>query len=137
LRDGGHEIGGSSSFSCGHCITVCPCNALMEKSMLGEAGFPSRMPKESLNKMIDVVKAIEPELGYGVIMQVSQNGARGWQIWSRAGVEICGPLSNCRHQSDRYLHMMQCRSKKFPRFNDIERFHISFRLWHRECNRTG
>jgi predicted molibdopterin-dependent oxidoreductase YjgC len=80
LRDGGHEIGGSSSFSCGHCITVCPCNALMEKSMLGEAGFPSRMPKESLNKMIDVVKAIEPELGYGVIMQVSQNGARGWQI---------------------------------------------------------
>ena len=23
-----------------HCVTVCPCNALMEKSMLGQAGFP-------------------------------------------------------------------------------------------------
>jgi formate dehydrogenase major subunit len=72
LWDGGMQIGGSSCVSCGHCITVCPCNALMEKSMLGEAGFLSGMPKESLNKMIDVVKAIEPEMGYGAIMQVSQ-----------------------------------------------------------------
>ncbi len=75
LWDGGHEIGGSSCVSCGHCITVCPCNALMEKSMLGEAGFLSGMPKDSLNKMIDVVKAIEPEMGYGAIMQVSQTEA--------------------------------------------------------------
>jgi formate dehydrogenase major subunit len=76
LWDGGHEIGGSSCVSCGHCITVCPCNALMEKSMLGEAGLLSGMPKESLNKMIDVVKAIEPEMGYGAIMQVSQTEAK-------------------------------------------------------------
>jgi formate dehydrogenase major subunit len=72
LWDGGMQIGGSSCVSCGHCITVCPCNALMEKSMLGEAGFMSSMPKTALNKMIDVVKAIEPEMGYGAIMQVSQ-----------------------------------------------------------------
>jgi formate dehydrogenase major subunit len=72
LWDGGMQIGGSSCVSCGHCITVCPCNALMEKSMLGEAGFLSGMPKESLDKMIDVVKAIEPEMGYGAIMQVSK-----------------------------------------------------------------
>ncbi|WP_263355201.1 formate dehydrogenase subunit alpha [Acidicapsa acidisoli] len=72
LWDGGMQIGGSSCVSCGHCITVCPCNALMEKSMLGEAGFMSGMPKTALNKMIDVVKAIEPEMGYGAIMQVSQ-----------------------------------------------------------------
>src|SRR6201981_1007220 len=52
LWDGGHEIGGSSCVSCGHCIPVCPCNALMENSMLGEAGFLTGMPKESLNKMI-------------------------------------------------------------------------------------
>ena len=76
LWDGGMQIGGSSCVSCGHCITVCPCNALMEKSMLGEAGFLSGMPKESLNKMIDVVKAIEPEMGYGAIMQVSQTEAK-------------------------------------------------------------
>ncbi len=76
LWDGGHEIGGSSCVSCGHCITVCPCNALMEKSMLGEAGYLSGMPKGALNKMIDVVKAIEPEMGYGAIMQVSQTEAK-------------------------------------------------------------
>ena len=44
--------------------------------MLSEAGFLSGMPKESLNKMIDVVKAIEPEMGYGAIMQVSQTEAK-------------------------------------------------------------
>jgi len=76
LWDGGHEIGGSSCVSCGHCITVCPCNALMEKSMLGEAGYLSGLPKDALNKMIDVVKAIEPEMGYGAIMQVSQTEAK-------------------------------------------------------------
>jgi formate dehydrogenase major subunit len=76
LWDGGTQIGGSSCVSCGHCITVCPCNALMEKSMLGKAGFLSGMPKESLNKMIEVVKAVEPEMGYGAIMQVSQTEAK-------------------------------------------------------------
>lgn len=72
LWDGGMQIAGSSCVSCGHCVTVCPCNALMEKSMLGEAGFFSGMPKDALEKMIDVVKAVEPEMGYGAIMQVSQ-----------------------------------------------------------------
>ena len=75
LWDGGQQIGGSSCVSCGHCITVCPCNALMEKSMLGEAGYLTSLPKAALDKMIDVVKAIEPEMGYGAIMQVSQTEA--------------------------------------------------------------
>ena len=39
LWDGGSTIGESSCVSCGHCVTVCPCNALMEKTMLGHAGF--------------------------------------------------------------------------------------------------
>jgi formate dehydrogenase major subunit len=76
LWDGGMQIGGSSCVSCGHCITVCPCNALMERSMLGETGFMTGLPLDSLNKMIDVVKAIEPEMGYGPIMQVSQTEAK-------------------------------------------------------------
>ena len=75
LWDGGQQIGGSSCVSCGHCITVCPCNALMEKSMLGEAGLMTGLPQTALDKMIDVVKAIEPEMGYGAIMQVSQTEA--------------------------------------------------------------
>ena len=72
LWDGGSTIGESSCVSCGHCVTVCPCNALMEKSMLGHAGFFTGLPKPALDGMIDVVKGIEPETGYGTIMRVSE-----------------------------------------------------------------
>lgn len=72
LWDGGSPIGESSCVSCGHCVTVCPCNALMEKSMLGHAGFFTGLPKPVLDGMIDVVKGIEPETGYGPIMRVSE-----------------------------------------------------------------
>ncbi len=44
--------------------------------MLGEAGFMSGLPKAALEKMIDVVKDIEPEMGYTMIMQVSQTEAK-------------------------------------------------------------
>src|SRR5436853_713507 len=72
LWDGGAKIGESSCVSCGHCVTVCPCNALMEKSMLGHAGFFTALRKSALTGMIDVVKGIEPETGYGAILQVSE-----------------------------------------------------------------
>jgi len=72
LWDGGETIAGSSCVSCGHCITVCPCNALMEKSMLGHAGFFTRLPQDTLWGMIDIVKAVEPEIGYGPILQLSE-----------------------------------------------------------------
>ncbi len=75
LWDGGETIGGSSCVSCGHCITVCPCNALMEKSMLGHAGYFTKLPHDTLWGMIDVVKAIEPEVGYGAILQLSETEA--------------------------------------------------------------
>jgi formate dehydrogenase major subunit len=72
LWDGGSTIGESSCVSCGHCVTVCPCNALMEKTMLGQAGFLTNLRKSTLNSMIDVVKGVEPETGYGGILQVSE-----------------------------------------------------------------
>jgi formate dehydrogenase major subunit len=72
LWDGGSTIGESSCVSCGHCVTVCPCNALMEKSMLGQAGFFTGLPKPALAGMINVVKGIEPETGYWTIMRVSE-----------------------------------------------------------------
>jgi formate dehydrogenase major subunit len=72
LWDGGAPIGESSCVSCGHCVTVCPCNALMEKSMLGEAGYFTALPQPALDGMIDVVKGIEPEVGYGPILEISQ-----------------------------------------------------------------
>ncbi|MFZ3216062.1 MAG: formate dehydrogenase subunit alpha [Candidatus Acidiferrales bacterium] len=72
LWDGGAPIGESSCVSCGHCVSVCPCNALMEKSMIGHAGFFTALPKQALDGMIDIVKSIEPETGYGGIMKVSE-----------------------------------------------------------------
>src|SRR5258705_6103525 len=44
----------------------------MEKSMLGHAGFFTGLPKPALDGMIDIVKGIEPETGYGTIMRVSE-----------------------------------------------------------------
>jgi formate dehydrogenase major subunit len=72
LWDGGTKIDGSSCVSCGHCVNVCPCNALMEKSMLGEAGFLTDTPEHALNDMIEVVKGIEPPIGYGPILALSE-----------------------------------------------------------------
>lgn len=71
LWDGGEQIAGSSCVSCGHCVTVCPCNALMEKSMLGHAGYFTNLPPAVLDAMIGSVKGVEPETGYQPIMAVS------------------------------------------------------------------
>ncbi len=72
LWDGGEVIDGSSCVSCGHCVNVCPCNALMEKSMLGHAGYLTNIPGPVLDDMIDVVKGIEPPIGYGPILTLSE-----------------------------------------------------------------
>jgi formate dehydrogenase major subunit len=72
LWDGGEQIAGSSCVSCGHCIDVCPCNALMEKSMLGEAGFLTALPQPALADMIQMVKGVEPETGFGPILAISE-----------------------------------------------------------------
>ena len=89
LWDGGSTIAESSCVSCGHCVTVCPCNALMEKSMLGEAGFLTRLPQTALNGMIDIVKAIEPETGYGGIMQLSEVEAAMREARIRRTKTVC------------------------------------------------
>jgi formate dehydrogenase major subunit len=44
----------------------------METPMLGHAGYFTRLPKPVLNGMIDVVKGVEPETGYGAILQLSE-----------------------------------------------------------------
>jgi len=72
LWDGGEKIEGSSCVSCGHCVTVCPCNALMEKSMLGRAGYLTNLPGKVLDDMIEVVKGVEPNTGYGPILALSE-----------------------------------------------------------------
>ena len=89
LWDGGAPIGESSCVSCGHCVTVCPCNALMEKSMLGEAGYFTALPKPALNGMIDVVKGIEPEVGYGPILKLSEMEATMRESHTKITKTVC------------------------------------------------
>ena len=89
LWDGGARIGESSCVSCGHCVTVCPCNALMERSMLGEAGYFTSLPKAALDGMIDVVKGIEPELGYGAILELSEVEAAMRDVQIKRTKTVC------------------------------------------------
>ncbi|HAQ08300.1 MAG TPA: oxidoreductase, partial [Bacillus bacterium] len=69
IWDNDVPIDQSSCVSCGHCSTVCPCNAMMEKGMEGEAGFLTGMAKETLRPMIEITKNVET--GYGSILAIS------------------------------------------------------------------
>ncbi len=89
LWDGGKPIGESSCVSCGHCVTVCPCNALMEKSMLGNAGYMSGLPKPALNGMIDIIKGIEPDMGYRSILKVSEAESAMRESRTRKTKTVC------------------------------------------------
>jgi formate dehydrogenase, alpha subunit, archaeal-type len=55
----GAPINFSSCVSCGTCVTVCPVNALMEKSMLGRAGFLTGMRRDVKEKLIKSIKGSE------------------------------------------------------------------------------
>ncbi len=89
LWDGGAPIDESSCVSCGHCVTVCPCNALMEKSILGQAGYFTGLPSDALKGMIDIVKGVEPEVGYGSIMQISEAEAYMRESQIRRTKTVC------------------------------------------------
>ncbi|WP_431804297.1 formate dehydrogenase subunit alpha [Halobacillus andaensis] len=69
IWDNDVPIDESSCVSCGHCVSVCPCNALMEKSMLGEAGYMTAIPNDVLEPMINLTKEVEP--GYREILTIS------------------------------------------------------------------
>lgn len=72
----------SSCVSCGHCATVCPVNAIMEKGMLGRAGYLTGIGEGTKRKMIDLVKSTEPQLGLSPVTVVSdiESKAREQQI---------------------------------------------------------
>ncbi len=73
LWDGGKPISESSCVSCSHCVTVYPCNALQEKSMLGQAGPFTGIPLPVWDAAIDVVKGVEASTGLKPIMNVSDS----------------------------------------------------------------
>jgi len=61
----------------------------MEKSMLGEAGYLSSMPKPLLNGMIDIIKGIEPDMGYGMILKVSEAESAMRESRTRKTKTVC------------------------------------------------
>ncbi|WP_373963680.1 formate dehydrogenase subunit alpha [Kosakonia sacchari] len=71
LWDGGNQIAGSSCVSCGHCVTVCPCNALLEKSMQPDAGPFTSMRQSLKRPLIDVIKVLENATGAEIISGIS------------------------------------------------------------------
>jgi predicted molibdopterin-dependent oxidoreductase YjgC len=52
----------------------------MERSMLGEAGYMTSLPKKALDGMIEVVKGIEPDLGYEVDPPALRSGSRDARV---------------------------------------------------------
>ena len=76
LWDGGKEINDSSCVHCGHCVTVCPCNALMENSMNEQAGPFTAMPWSLKRPMIEIVKQLETTIGAPLITGVSEIDVR-------------------------------------------------------------
>lgn len=72
LWDGGQAIDDSSCVHCGHCVTVCPCNALLENSMEGQAGPFTAMPWSLKRPMIEIVKALETTVGAKPVTGLSE-----------------------------------------------------------------
>ncbi|HGX1665549.1 TPA: formate dehydrogenase subunit alpha [Listeria innocua] len=77
----------SSCVSCGLCATVCPCNALMEKSMLGQAGFMTGLDEDMLEPMIDMVKKVEPN--YQTVFAVSEMEAAMRETRTKKTKTVC------------------------------------------------
>ncbi|MBE0791623.1 molybdopterin-dependent oxidoreductase, partial [Escherichia coli] len=69
------------------CATVCPCNALMEKSMLGQAGFMTGLDEDMLEPMIDMVKKVEPN--YQTVFAVSEMEAAMRETRTKKTKTVC------------------------------------------------
>ncbi|MCE5830774.1 formate dehydrogenase subunit alpha [Staphylococcus pseudintermedius] len=69
IWDNDVSINDSSCVGCGQCATVCPCNAMMENNMVGNAGYMTDIEPGSLASMIDLTK--KAETGYGPLFAVS------------------------------------------------------------------
>ncbi|HET7658279.1 MAG TPA: formate dehydrogenase subunit alpha [Bacillales bacterium] len=74
IWDNDVPIDQSSCVNCGQCVTACPCNALMEKSMVGEAGYLTGTDPGTLRSMIELTKKVENS--YGPLMSISDSESK-------------------------------------------------------------
>jgi formate dehydrogenase major subunit len=89
LWDGGKPINDSSCVHCGHCVTVCPCNALLERTMQPDAGPFTAMPQELKRPMIDLVKSLENTIGTPPITAISKIDVKLRQAEIRRTKTVC------------------------------------------------
>ena len=80
----------SSCVSCGACVSVCPVDALMPKSILGEAGFLTGLRDSTKESMTRLVKGIEPALGgFRPVLRASEVEARTRNSFVRKTKTVC------------------------------------------------
>lgn len=74
IWDQGSSIDRSSCVSCGTCVTVCPVDALMEKSLIGKAGHFTNIGQRTKLKLVGLVKSVEPN--FDALWMLSEIEAR-------------------------------------------------------------
>lgn len=89
IWDNDVAIKDSSCVSCGHCVTVCPVNALMEKGMLGRAGYLTGIEKDAKRRMIDLVKSTEPQIGLSPVTMISDIESKARERQIRKTKTVC------------------------------------------------
>jgi formate dehydrogenase major subunit len=79
----------SSCVSCGTCVSVCPVDALMPKTILGEAGVLTGLSASTKESMTRVVKRLEPTFGFRPILEASEIEARTRPAFVRKTKTVC------------------------------------------------
>jgi formate dehydrogenase major subunit len=74
--DSGKKINESSCVSCGTCVTVCPVNALMEKTMLGEIGVFTGIGREKREKIVSLAKKFNPNIPLMMLLSDLESSIR-------------------------------------------------------------
>lgn len=88
---GEHDpINESSCVSCGTCVSVCPVDALMPKTMVGRGGYLTGLPGALKAGLVGVTKALEPALGgFRGVLQASELEARARSALVRRTKTVC------------------------------------------------
>jgi formate dehydrogenase major subunit len=80
----------SSCVSCGACVSVCPVDALLPKSIVGEAGLLTGLPDSTKDSMVRLTKAVEPALGgFRPVLALSEIDARTRSSFVKKTKTVC------------------------------------------------
>ena len=80
----------SSCVSCGTCVSVCPVDALMPKSILGEAGLLTGLSDATKVSMTRFIKGVEPAFGgFRPVLRLSEVEARTRPSFVQKTKTIC------------------------------------------------